>query len=1102
MRKEYRIESNIPARVPGPLTQPLAMLRDNIVEAGAAKPYEASFLTSLLGELIRHKLMNINSGRLNPPLDSTLTFQGFRQILQVLTTPKTMRDKNINNSLKKAKVSYTNPDFGANREAGVPDEENPRMFDHYFVLDAFDVLKDFIERAVLSSPYFSKCYKFVVNNDGIAVIEKLPEYEEEEEVELQVGLTFEELNENAKAKIKILENHPKTSGLLVAYDNNWATLAFTHETRVKQKGLYSIFRDVFRDEYQAAGFDRHDLDMGWCIFSSSGSCFDNSCHLDTTIFLTISIRPLKELRKELNTGGNKRNYILAETYRYNPTINMSKIHKMDNSPHIGEHYPSTPAWVEPAKTYRYEDIQGFKQKPRKLEDIRMHGDFIMDDSNNVTDYSGNKSNITTLELPASARVLRTNAIRDFPYLHTLVLPASVTMIEAGAIRYCQRLKYIQVSDRLKIVEDNFIDNVDRVTLGVFTREDGVVKVRPPKGLVYLDKQYASKVNFTQDSNIKPIGYNGNILYQHSIEVDPNRIRIINTPELKVYKDTIKDIDIELFEKEFELPSGVTDTHIFSRKFRDLDLPEDSPAKQANAWLINKVIIDKSAYDNGQQINLDFIPTEIEVNNTTSKGPNLTISLLRPARLHRLSINANNLNYFNNLRMLRELYVYIDEESKVRTDWADKLNTSSKQIGRFNLGLGKIVTNNPIALYKILKDNEKEVNNMKIYKGTSLTDIAGEVDKKELEQGNEVLIEMRRHNNLKDIILEFSYNNSNINSYTQLIRQLKQLNILNTNELSGILDSVSFITDSKKEYKNIEFDVSYAQLPIILDSDIKVKLVKLSHEDGVILVLPNNISDSYETIKDTPEALTEVNTSLSLYAEVLGFDSNDPILQDLIKKAYLSAGNSLAAFEAPEVEVKQDEEMVDEFGGLPDIGMTPDESLADFVPMDDFAIDDLEGNFEALNKFSCKTNSLNEFINSIKKNSPSLIKENIRMARLNNILILEVNNKNIYKQLKSTPNISKTILRRFGEYLKAQENVQLIESYNANDKRYFVFAEHASNNYWYTEQDELKPVEKSLAYVVPKKDKLLVLKNSNIRLTERKAEPRLLDGRIVFIKGVK
>lgn len=1117
-------------KLPANIANPLSELRDSMINYGNIKPFEASFLASMIGELIRYGILEANTGKVGYPLDTITVHKGFRSVIsRIMTTNQ------WNSDLSKISIKMTHPNPDG-RQAPLEGEdtrtpiERIREMDETFNFNGYEVLKDFIERTVLANSHFTKLFEYEVLNDGIVVLTKKELEEVEEDINKDPEKEFkdsliplENLSEHARNKLEYLQNtYAKTKGYVVAYDENWATIGFNAVNRDNQKGLDSFYKRAFPTEYENSGFrNRHSnmVNTDWCTFNSqyggANSTYNRNNESGTITFLTISLRPLDDLFADANSYKYDRNELAMEVYMYNPIPNTSgkilnSVHPAGNSPHHGEDYSTHGSYLKPKMTYRYEDIPFRGVSQNSIDKYKSDGDFIINEENTLIGYSGSKQGIEELIIPGHVRVIDRDAIKDFRNLKRLVIPPSVTILKERAINNCMSLRFIQVSDRLKIVENKALYSLGNVYFGVFERKDGKIFVRPPKNLEYMDKHYLeysllrnSKLTKFHNISTSPIeSFSSSQLYvDNTLNNDPNRLSSYSTDDIVINSGGLTHINLKNFEKEFNVPTGLVRLDRIRETFdRSPSSAISGKSRVLDSWFTEKTILNRLGYNeetNG--IYLPFYTEELIINPTYVYNPSLRVEFESSYTLKRISLNSMDL-YTKRLGTAPEMYIHINAVNRFKTDWAKNLTIKlSERMG----GVGMIVTNDPRSLHYALKANRKNMNNLRIMKGTSLDNIEGEMDKDKLGENKEVFIETKSNKSelLKNLILESTYTSVDVTSYTQLIRQLKQLSTIDKDQLKHILDKVEFIPDKVKDYRNIELDTEFILLPVVINSDIKVKIVKIESDDGIILILPNNIVDSYETINNTPEELDNVNKSLILYAEVVGFDTEDPELHEIIKKAYLSAGDSIGAFTTHIVEEEPEEtEELDEFGSLPDLGnLSADE---DFEPFDDFSIDELDANFESFKKFKVRTNSLNKLVNSIKKDSPEIIAENVRLAKISNTLVVEVDNKNIYRLLEATPNLGKTILKNFGEFLKNQKNTQLIESYNANGKRYFVIAEQASNNFWLTEQDKLQDVDKKVRHVVPKKDNIIILKNSNIRLAERKIVPKKDKDNIVFIKGGK
>ena len=136
----------------------------------------------------------------------------------------------------------------------------------------------------------------------------------------------------------------------------------------------------------------------------------------------------------------------------------------------------------------------------------------------------------------------------------------------------------------------------------------------------------------------------------------------------------------------------------------------------------------------------------------------------------------------------------------------------------------------------------------------------------------------------------------IKSYAQLIQLLSGTDLEDTELLLKELQNLTFIEDEEVLYNKLPMAVYYKQLPVVLNSDILVKVVIMQQADGLILVVPENIVETYQDLVEDAELISEKNNGISLYAEIYNFEMSDPKLQDLIKATYVASGNELKAFD--------------------------------------------------------------------------------------------------------------------------------------------------------------------------------------------------------------
>ena len=86
----------------------------------------------------------------------------------------------------------------------------------------------------------------------------------------------------------------------------------------------------------------------------------------------------------------------------------------------------------------------------------------------------------------------------------------------------------------------------------------------------------------------------------------------------------------------------------------------------------------------------------------------------------------------------------------------------------------------------------------------------------------------------------------------------------------------------------------------------------------------------------------------------------------------------------------------------------------------------------------------------------------------------------------------------GETIRKNKYTQLVDSFIVEGKRYFIIAEDIGNNFWISEQDELKRIEAaSKNTILPLQDEIIILKKSSVREESRKLRPYILRDQIVF-----
>lgn len=378
--------------------------------------------------------------------------------------------------------------------------------------------------------------------------------------------------------------------------------------------------------------------------------------------------------------------------------------------------------------------------------------------------------------------------------------------------------------------------------------------------------------------------------------------------------------------------------------------------------------------------------------------------------------------------------------------------------------------------------------------------------------------MKNLNILKSVLEEanlYHINKSDsIDSYAQLVKSLAELEVKNYETISNTINKANFIEDDETTFNNLPLGIKYKQLPVVIGTDLLVKVVVLEQGDNIAIIVPENTSTIYEELLEEDfDNLTNYNINLSLYAEVYGFDTNNSKFLELLKNMYLSAGNFIKAFSTPEVVQKtneEDDEENSEFDFTPS-SSTDNAGGADDFDMDETSITDdissfeeIKENMKAYNKFTVKTKSLTKLVERL-RNTSKVLSDNIKFKYLNenkSVLVIEVDNRSIYNTFPKAKNIAKQTITKLGESIRTNTETQLLDSFNIKGKRYFVVAENNSNNYWTVSYERLEAPEDNSTVIEPIQRNIIKLKRSSIRKESRVNKPFKLGKKIVFKSVVK
>ncbi len=348
------------------------------------------------------------------------------------------------------------------------------------------------------------------------------------------------------------------------------------------------------------------------------------------------------------------------------------------------------------------------------------------------------------------------------------------------------------------------------------------------------------------------------------------------------------------------------------------------------------------------------------------------------------------------------------------------------------------------------------------------------------------------------------------SFIQFYKKLKERNITSIKELKRLIGLLHLEEQDELEYESYPVEVLAGQIPIVVGEPLIVKVVALIQgEDKIAVIVPEGVAKAYKDIIEEGKEIKDVNVNFTLLTDLIGFDTNSSELKELIKNAYLSSLNYAQAFDTTSALPKKEEpkEELDRDRGRPiDRPLGGERPAPTFrgaeVPNDDTAIDgvgEFEENKKAFSKFKKQTTKLENLIEHIENISPKALLENIEMKFVNNTLLyIFVDNKTLVESLDIVPNYSKSLLSGLGENIKQFDGVQLVDTAPYKNGRVFIVAESVGNNYWLTEDDDIKFTRNTKNLVLATDDNMIILKKSAVRMDERKYIP-FIDGKDILFK---
>lgn len=354
---------------------------------------------------------------------------------------------------------------------------------------------------------------------------------------------------------------------------------------------------------------------------------------------------------------------------------------------------------------------------------------------------------------------------------------------------------------------------------------------------------------------------------------------------------------------------------------------------------------------------------------------------------------------------------------------------------------------------------------------------------------------------KNKLLLFETTEAPVESYSQLINALSGHELQDIEALLEELKKMTFIEDEEILYNKLPMAVFYKQLPVVYDADVLVKVVILQQGEALILIVPEDVVKTYQDLIDSPKDILQKNNSISLYAEVYNLNSEDEKLQTLIKETYLSAGNGVKPFDLIDDLAREEEEDRDGEDGdreEADFDMGEDSGFEDIE--DDFSdLDDFVANESAYRKFKKHGSYLEKLEKRLYEKANDTMRKMIKTKYFENVLVIEVDNKNIYNKYANVSAFAKRLLTNFGEAVRKDGRTQLVDSFSKDGKRYFVIAEDVANNYWYVINEDMEKLGDDKGdYIRPDLEGVARLRRSSVRKESRSIVPYKKGRKIVFI----
>lgn len=350
------------------------------------------------------------------------------------------------------------------------------------------------------------------------------------------------------------------------------------------------------------------------------------------------------------------------------------------------------------------------------------------------------------------------------------------------------------------------------------------------------------------------------------------------------------------------------------------------------------------------------------------------------------------------------------------------------------------------------------------------------------------------------------------SYVSLYKHLENISLVNEESFRKVFDEVQFKEEVGYEYNSLPIYVGWEYIPVVVDGLIEIKILKLEQGNGIAIILPEHVAATYKALEEDITKLDTYNKNLDLVGDLYGLDEKDPELLDLIKKLYVNVGDRAEAYRlTAEGENLQDtaQDTKDDAGmgfGDDSLGLgAPGEnrSFGD-IPKADTPVEEapeIVANEEAYKRFKKDTKSLSMLQNKLYNKVPLVIREHITTKYVadEKILLVNVNNKAIYETFNTLPKHARAQITEIGEFLRLNENTQLVDSFKYLEGRIFVMAENSHSNIWMVKNEEIKTFneKRDKTLYISKKDAIIELERSNIRQENRRFVPRDKEGNTVF-----